>query len=143
MQYKPFETLKITFINILLIFTEWRGNSGAVENFAAEIVRCRLHNRAIIYAVCKMKFEPVRFREKEANYLGSLGYPGMAWRSFVLNFFYYDSGEYKVPGHLSMIYYDNIVQGDSKQDFIAVASLLEAGLFVSRRTCPQRRKYYW
>ena len=85
----------------------------ALETIASEIVEGRLHKRAIILADYKMKFEPVRFREKTSEFFVKRGVSWHGMVVFHLESVYDDDGNYKGSGHLSMLYYDHIVLGDS------------------------------
>lgn len=66
----------------------------------------------------KMKFEPIYFREKTTEHFGE---KGLSWHGAIV---YYRSPE--EPHDRKISYYDHISTGDSKQDWIAVLSIIEA-----------------
>lgn len=113
---------------------------AAIESTAEEIAREKLYGRVIMLADYKMKFEALRFREKTLEFFGK---KGIFWHGIVV--FYLPVDVAGSANHtngtgtelLSMLFYDHIVQGDSKQDVFAVASILEAAFMRLKQHIPE------
>ena len=88
----------------------------------------------------KMKFEALRFREKT---LESFRKKGISWQGIVV--FYLPVDDARSANYtngtgtelLSILFYDHIVQGDSKQDVFALASILEASFMHLKQDIPE------
>ncbi|PXF48898.1 hypothetical protein BWQ96_01240 [Gracilariopsis chorda] len=84
-----------------------------------------------------MKFGPLCYREKTIDFLDK---KGISWHATVVFYLPDDYGsdvENTSPHHLSMLFYDHIVQGDTQQDVSGVASLLEAAMMQLKIDLPK------
>lgn len=101
-----------------------------------DIVTNRKHERVVMLADYKMKFEPLRYGEQTVQFFGK---KGISWHGvvvFYLPYKYDDEGNYIGGEELSTLFYDRIINGDTKQDVGAVTSLLEAAMMRVRIDLP-------
>ena len=88
----------------------------------------------------KMKFEALLFREKTLEFFGMKDISGHGIVVIYLPVDVAGSANH-INGTgtelLSMLFYDHIVQGDSKQDVFAVASILEAAFMRLKQDIPE------
>ena len=108
-----------------------------------EDVRNRpIPDTAIIVIDFKMKFEPMKHREKTVEHFGKRG---ISWHGALIRYFVDapinavgpSSGTYRRE---ETMYVDNICGSDNSQDAMGVVSLLEAILTSVKRSLPQIKK---
>ena len=86
---------------------------------------------SLILVDYKMKMEPIRYREKTVECFGKRG---MSWHGAVI---FYSDGE----GGLQTLFLDHILENDTKQDRMAVTSLVGAVLSRMKREIPTVRSF--
>ncbi|PXF42201.1 hypothetical protein BWQ96_08069 [Gracilariopsis chorda] len=115
-------------------------HQNALETVCEEIVTQKRHYHALLLANYKMKFESLCYREKNIDFFGK---KGISWHVTVVFYLSDDYGcevESSYLHHLSMLYHDHIVQGDTQQDGSAVASLLEVAIMRLEVDLPKVRE---
>lgn len=128
--------VRIKFVQYYAHLHRAKAQQLEIEKNVADIVDNRIHNRVLMLADYKMKYEPIRYREKTLDFFGK---KGISWHGIVvfhLDKCYDESGKYTGPEHLSMLFYDHFIQGDTQQDVTAVASILEAGIMRLKKDLP-------
>lgn len=98
-------------------------------------------DEAIIVLDFKMKWESKRYRELTSQHFGKRGW---AWHAFVVTYYEYReaSADGAVPrsAERRLVYSDQVIEGDNKQDGDAVISLSEAFFAQLRRDLPHIHK---
>lgn len=94
----------------------------------------------IILCDFKMKWLPVKFREKTIEHFGKRG---ISWHGWMLKYFVREKGNdgtfFVATRH---VFCDQIIYPDNKQDGFAVLSLLEAFLIQLREEFPKLERVY-